>query len=322
VSVLNGAVGDYLAARQNGLAVDMHFVHQGRHLALTPTTILRAHPQPTAKLCILVHGLGCHEAIWTYPAPDRPEQNVSYGALLQEELGYTPFFLRYNTGLSIEENGRHFAGLVDELIASYPLQVEEIVLIGHSMGGLVIRHACHRAVQRRSAWVLKIAHIFYLGSPHEGAPLARLGRAATTALQAIPNPITQLIGDIFDRRSQGIKDLSAGTQIGSQTSPPQPGAQAPASQPMPWLPTAQHYLLAGAVTADPDHLASLLFGDGLVPIPKEARHATPSPGDAANEARRQALVKCFPKTHHMQLAYSPEVYAQLKTWCTTSRSEL
>lgn len=293
VSILNGAVGDYLRRRGNGLAVDMAFYHAGRPLTLSPAAVQAAHRQLTPRVCILVHGLGCHEAIWEYAAPDNPLRTVTYGALLQEELGFTPFYLRYNTGLAIHENGHHFAALLDTLLHNYPLPVTELLLIGHSMGGLVIRHACHFAGQQQMAWVPAVARIFYLGSPHGGAPLARFGRAATTTLHAIPNPITQLIGDVLNVRSQGIKDLSRGVQAPSDP------------QALPWLPTAAHFLLMGAVAETPDHPATRLLGDGLVPL---APPGATLPPDGAT-------IKNFPRTHHLQLAHDPEIYVSIKEAC-------
>lgn len=296
-SVINAAIGDYLHNQHNGLTIAMAFYHQQQPLTLTPEAILLAHPHPTAKLCILVHGLGCHEGIWGFPDPTQPQQTTSYGQMLQAELGYTPLYVRYNTGLPLAENGRSLAALLDELLASYPLPIEEIMLIGHSMGGLVIRSACAAASQGQSPWITQLRRVFYLGTPHDGADLAQLGYVATTVLHAVPNPITRLIGDIFNLRSQGVKDLRAGRPLGAK---PLNGASDDVD--IPWLETAHHYLIVGTLTHDPNHLATVFFGDGLVRLPG----TWPVHGDN---------VKVFPQVHHLRLAYDPDIYQQIKLWC-------
>ncbi len=306
-SLVNGAVGDYLAERQNGLAIDMGFYHRGRPLPLLPGALLMAHPQPTAKICILVHGLGCHEGTWTYSDDADPDRETSYGALLQSELGYTPFFVRYNTGLALAANGALLSTLIDDLMGCYPARVEEITLIGHSMGGLVLHSACHQAVEQQAGWVERVSRVFYLGTPHDGAHLARLAHTATAVLHAVPHPITRLIGAIFDWRSQGVKDLS----FGHSAARIEPTYQ----QPAPWLPQARHYLIAGALTDDPQHWATQLFGDGLVSAPRS--HPQQRDGDAA-PALTESQIKLLPRTHHLQLTRDPAVYEQIKHWCAAA----
>lgn len=306
-SLVNGAVGDHLAIRQNGLAIDMGFYHRGRPLPLRPEAVLDAYPQPTTKLCILAHGLGCHEGVWTYADGANPGDETSYGALLQSELGYTPFYVRYNTGLALAANGALLANLIGDLLACYPAPVDEIVLIGHSMGGLVLHSACQQAAGQQAAWVQQVSRVFYLGTPHQGATLARLAQTATTVLQTVPHPITRLIGAIFDWRSQGVKDLSFGHSA-ANLGPPD-------GQTVAWLPGARHYLIAGALTDDPHDLATQLFGDGLSPAPRP--HPRQQDGDGG-ASPKDVHVKLFPRTHHLQLTRDPAVYAQIKGWCTTA----
>lgn len=312
-SIVNGAVGDYLHARQNGLGIAMALYHHDRPLPLHREAILQAHPQPTARLCVLVHGLGCNEGVWTYQDPARPAGETSYGAALQADFGYTPFFVRYNSGLAIAENGRQLAALLADLVDAFPLPVAELILIGHSMGGLVIRHACHDAAQHQAPWVAHVRQVFYLGSPHDGAPLALLSHIAAEVLTAVPNPITKLIGDIFNLRSQGIKDLRAAPLIDahSHAHAAAAGEVAP-QQVVPWLMTAQHYLAVGALGDDPQHLATILLGDGLVLVPRLP--ATPPDGEGPDPILPEQIA-CFPRTGHLRLARDPAVYEQIRRWC-------
>lgn len=286
-SVVNGCFGDYLSQRDNGLAIDMAFYQNNRPLQLTPEALYDAFPAPTGKLCVLVHGLCCHEGAWDYPGdPAR-----SYGSGLHDDLGYTPLFLRYNTGLPIPYNGAALDALLEKLLATYPPAVEELVLIGHSMGGLVLRGACHFGAERGGAWVGKVSRVFYIGTPHEGAALERVGHLVNSVLHAVPHPLSALLGDVANQRSQGIKDLRHGTVI--------EGAAGIAA--VPWLASAQHYMIAGTVTDDPEHLAARLFGDGLVQPPRA--------GDN---------VRLFPGVGHMQLAHNDAIYRQIRTWCASA----
>src|SRR5437763_6717116 len=79
LGALNGAVGDRLAASGNPLALDMTLRGEGR----------------SPHIAVFVHGLCETDDAWALFG-DRP-----YGARLEEDLGYTPLYLRYNTGLHI-----------------------------------------------------------------------------------------------------------------------------------------------------------------------------------------------------------------------------
>lgn len=308
-SIVNGAVGDYLHARENGLGIGMGFYARGRPLPLTREALLHAHPRPTGRLCVLVHGLGCTEGIWAYPDPDRPGGLTSYGRALQADLGYAPLQVRYNTGLAIAQNGRRLAELLAELVAAYPAPVTDLVLIGHSMGGLVIRHACHRGAEEQAPWVALVRQVFYLGSPHDGAPLALLGHLTSELLTAVPNSITRLIGEIVNLRSQGVKDLRSAARPDGHAEPPGPSAPLGA---VPWLASAEHYLVFGTLTDDPQHLVAQLLGDGLVLVPDIPQ--APRDGAAPFPIPRER-VACFPRTDHLQLARDPAVARQIRAWC-------
>lgn len=307
-SLTNGLVGDYLHASQNGLAIDMAFYHLGRPLRLTGEAILAVHPRPTSRLCILVHGLSCHEGIWLYPDPSNPGHDTSYGVLLQRDFGYTPFFVRYNTGLALADNGARLAALLDELLACYPTPVDDILLIGHSMGGLVLRSACYVAAQQRAVWALRVSQIFYLGTPHEGARLARLGQATTAVLHAVPHPVTRLLGNILDSWSQGVKDLRLRQPLTTSVG----DGDAAKMEPMPWLHHARHHLIVGALNENPQQFATRVLGDGLVAVP--AVHPRRQAADASTPATDDTLT-VLPRTHHLQLTRDPAVYAQIKQCC-------
>ena len=98
-----------------------------------------------------------------------------HGAALARDLAYTPVYLHYNSGLHISTNGRAFAELLEALVRLWPVPLTELVLIGHSMGGLVARSACHYGALARHEWLRRLDKLVFLGTPHHGAPLERGG---------------------------------------------------------------------------------------------------------------------------------------------------
>ena len=288
VNILNGFVGDHLQARRNSLAIEMGFRIEGRPVRLEASAIRASLPAATSRLCILVHGLGCDEHVWQFAADGTDETNgvrhrqASYGSLLAEDQGYTSLFVRYNTGLSIEENGTKLARLLGELLVSYPSDVDEIVLLGHSMGGVVIRSACRAAEGTDEAWLAKLRHTIMLGAPLDGADLARFARLSSALLRVPSHPVTSLIGDVVDVRSRGIKDLSLGWRD------------------VPLPAGARHHEIFGALNRSRSHLATRLFGDGLV---------RSRAGNAPENVRH------FPGVGHLELAANQEVYRQIREWC-------
>jgi pimeloyl-ACP methyl ester carboxylesterase len=306
IGALNGVLGDYLRRRGNGLATPMELVRDGRALPLTPAALAGARP----RLVVLVHGLASTELVW------RMAGGEDYGALLGKDLGYSPFYLRYNSGLHISQNGEDLDALLERLVEAYPVPVEEIVLIGHSMGGLVIRSACHAgsmigAPPGERRWLPLVRRAIYVGTPHLGAPLERLGNVLTWTLSRIPNPYTRLVAEIVNLRSSGMKDL----RYGSLRREDWEGADADAllqnrRHPVPLLPHIRHHLIAGTLFADP--LTPVLFGDALVPLPSASGRA-----DARHRSAvfPQEHVHVLPSFDHLRLAHDPEVYAKVRSCC-------
>src|SRR5215213_7570954 len=69
--------------------------------------LLAAFPDATSRLAVFVHGLGETGAAWGWRG------KRTYGERLQDELSFTPLFVRYNTGRHVSENGRELARLLD-----------------------------------------------------------------------------------------------------------------------------------------------------------------------------------------------------------------
>ncbi len=303
ISILNGMFGDYLQQQNNGLAIDMALMLHDKPLLLDKASLRQAYPDSGGRLCLFVHGLCCNERSWEFAGDGGQPDGASFGSLLQAEFGLTPLFLRYNTGLPLARNGGHFSALLDELISAFPVPVTELILVGHSMGGLIMRSAFeHAATEPASAWPALVSKAFYLGTPHEGADLAKFAHATASVLEAVPNSITRLIGDVLNLRSEGIKNLRDGKPLGAAQA--SQGTAAPI-----WHAGLQHYLIAGTLHEDPQHIVNQVFGDGLVRVPGQA-----AAGGADMPAIADEHIKVFPGVHHMALLTDRAVYEQIRTW--------
>lgn len=305
LGILNGVIGDYLERTGNGLATEMQLVQRGRPLPMARTALARAYPDATPRVVVLLHGSSCTELSWQMP------DGTDYGALLARDLGYTPLYVRYNSGLAIADSGEALARLLETLVAEYPVPVDELLLIGHSMGGLVIRSACHVAKRQGLGWTGRVRRAIYVGTPHLGAPLERIGRVVAKILTAVDDPYTRLAADLGNLRSAGIRDLGdADLTHEDRARQCATLSLRDARHPVPLLPEIQHFLIAGSFSTDPR--IALLFGDALVPVASATfGHCT----DAATLGLPPSHIRFFAGVSHMRLPRSPEVYAQIRTWC-------
>jgi len=297
----------------------MEFRHDGRTVALDPETIRRTYPGAGPKLAVFVHGLSCNEQAWRfYSQENYGNPDTTYGSMLERELGYTPLYLRYNSGLHVSENGALLAEKLEELVNAWPVAVEEIVLVGHSMGGLVARSACHQGKQSRSAWIGSVRHIFCLGTPHLGAPLEKLGNVMGWALNV--SDLTRPIANIVNRRSDGIKDLRFGYLVEEDWQ----GRNADAllednRHDIPFLDSAAHYFVAATVTESPSDPLGYILGDTLVRFPSASGHGVQPPERISFRAVNKSHLGT---TTHLRLLNHPAVYDQIRFWLEPTRAAM
>jgi pimeloyl-ACP methyl ester carboxylesterase len=269
-AALNAIAGDRLESGLEPLAIRMAVRADGSDLDLTAREVADAFPHATCRMVVFVHGLAETEHSWQR----RSAESGHYGLRLQAEFGYTPVYIRYSTGRHVSENGRDLAWLLDGLTAAWPEQVDELLLVGHSMGGLVIRSACHYGRQESAAWADRVRHVFYLGTPHLGAPLARAAGFAGWALgkAAETRPFVTLVNG----SSPGIKDLRHGYVLaGDWAECDQDSCVRNHRRDTPLLPGANHITISATVTADLDHPLGAVVGDLLVqPASAHGRRGT------------------------------------------------
>ena len=301
LAALNGVMGDRLAASRSPLATPMTLWFQG---AALDRHAMPAKAAVTGKVLVLIHGLCMNDLQWT----------TQHSDALAAELGYTPIYVRYNTGLHTSQNGAAFSQQLETLLQHWPVKITDLTVLAHSMGGLVTRSALQQAQQGEKIWPKSLKNIVFLGTPHHGAPLERAGNWVDVLLGSTPfsapfKKLTQL-------RSAGITDLRYGFVVdadwqGHDRFRRQPDRRTPVPLPE----TVACYTVAATTAAKSkgkgSTVADRLIGDGLVPLPSAlGQHADP------------LRTLTFPKTQqfiaynmsHMALLHSPVVTQQVLAW--------
>jgi pimeloyl-ACP methyl ester carboxylesterase len=310
LGLLNGVVGDHLQKSNNGLDLGMSFRSHDHYVPLERAALLTALPAATPKLALFVHGLGTTEWSWCLAAEAyHGNPAINFGSLLERDLGYTPLWLRYNTGRHVSENGRLLSAELERLVAAYPAELEELVIVGHSMGGLVARSACHYGRQQNQRWIGLLRHVFCLGSPHRGAPLEKLGNVVSRVLGSIDLPATRIPARILSGRSDGIKDLRYGALVDEDWFGRDPDAlRDEGCHEVPLLPNVSYHFVSATVTSDPEHPLGHLVGDLLVRLPS-------SSGPVIRTGVFDIETRRFGGIMHHQLQNHPAVYAVLRQAC-------
>lgn len=303
LAAVNGLFGDLLESVRNPLAIRMSLRRHGRPLQLERSALAQAIDAPGGKLLVLVHGLCCDDLRWR-------RGNHDHGAALARDLGYTPLYLHYNSGRHVSINGREFAGVLERLVGEWPVPVDELVILTHSMGGLVARSACHYAREESLAWPARLRHMVFLGTPHHGAPLERhgnwlgvlLGRSALTA------PLARL-GKL---RSAGITDLRYGNVLDEDWQERDRFAhEGDLRRPVPLPKGVKCYAIAGSAGRRKSDLRERLLGDGLLPVDTAlGQHADPARRLAFPPSRQWVAFGC----HHLDLLNRAEVYEKIRDW--------
>ncbi len=307
VSVLNGVVGDKLLNTRFG--IEMNFYDQNTPIILDNNKLSERFASqniiPTPKVCILIHGLTDNETTWAF------SDKSDYGSLLKEDLGYTPLYLRYNTGLHISDNGQKLADILEKVFQNYPIEITEICIIAHSMGGLITHSACHYAQELGLTWTTRLKHIFLLATPHLGSFLEKFANLTTNILEKVPNWHTRLVGKVLNLRSAGIKDLRFGYLTEADWKDQDADRLLRNNKTPPSLILgASYYVISGRMTGKEKHWVSQLFGDILV----RSSSATARSKNTAEFNFPTENHYEFAKTYHHELTARREVYQKMIAW--------
>ena len=302
LAALNGILGDHLATRNNPLAIPMQFRRNGVPLTMGDHAFNQSVRQSDGKIALMVHGSCMNDLLWNRRGHD-------HGAALARDLGYLPVYLRYNTGLHISQNGREFADLIEVFIKQLPQPIE-LVIIAHSMGGLVSRSAYHYGKIAGHSWLNHLLKIVFLGTPHHGAPLERAGNWIDIILEISPYsaPFSRL-GKI---RSAGVTDLRYGNILDEDWKGRDRFEYSRDRRMAVPLPDGlKCYTIAATTSEKSSILGDKLIGDGLVTL-----------NSALGRHKNADLNLLFPETHqwiardmnHLDLLNHLEVYETIKHW--------
>ena len=296
VAALNGVLGDHLAASGNPLAIPMRLRRDGQPFDVTAIPWPNG---PSGKLLVLAHGLCMNDLQWNRKGHD-------HGAALARDLGYTPLYLHYNSGLHVSTNGRELAGLLESLVRHWPVPVEELAILGHSMGGLVARSACHYGRVEGHDWPRVLKRLVFLGTPHHGSPLERGGNWVDVVLGT--TPYTAPLARLGKIRSAGITDLRHGNLLDEDwTGRDRFERSSDPRRPVPLPEGVECYAMA-AVTKE--GLGGEWPSDGFVPSDSAlGHHEEPDLSLSLPESRRWVLHG----THHFDLL-GQEAYGKIREW--------
>jgi hypothetical protein len=306
VAALNGVIGDHLAASHNPLAVPMLVQSLGVCLPVDAKTLRACEPPLGSRLMLLVHGLCTGPAVWTRGGDDR-------AAALARALGYSPLHLQYNSGLHVSTNGRALSELLEGLLQAWPAPLEEVAIIGHSLGGLVARSALHYGAAARHAWRSTRLTMVFLGTPHHGAPLERQGHGVERILRL--SGFSAPFARLGRMRSAGITDLRHGNVLDEDWDGHCRFAHAHDTRRfLPLPPDVRGFAIAGSLGGHKRSPGTRLLGDGLVPVASAL-------GDHRDPSRRLSLPTSHQwvahGTSHLNLVSDPAVFQRIRQWLET-----
>jgi len=317
LAALNGRVGDYLAETRSPLAITMSWRRDGVPLELKPSSLTAAISNPTGKLLLMVHGLCMNDLQWprgtagTDNKQCHPYTDDGFvPSVLAEELGYTAVYLHYNSGRHISINGHQLAELVETLVANWPVPVEELTIVAHSMGGLIARSACHYGGAQKQRWLRHLKQMIFLGTPHHGVPRQRSGNWEDFVLGI--SPYTAPFARLGKIRSAGITDLRDANLVDEDWW--ESDRLAHSHDPHHQIPLPEGvlcYAVAATTGKQVGNVGDRFRGDGLVPLNSAlGQHDDPAlslPFFASSQ-----WIGCG--MNHLDLIRQPEVFTQLRTW--------
>jgi pimeloyl-ACP methyl ester carboxylesterase len=309
IAIISGLIGDVLETEGSPLAEPMAVRVDGAAVPLDSGALAAAFPEASPRIAVFLHGLVETESAWTLGG--RP----TYGERLETDAGFTALQIRYNSGRHISGNGKSLSELLDRLTARWPVEIESIALVGHSMGGLIARSACYAAAQDDRPWVQQVRQVVSLGSPHLGAPLEQAVHYVSAALAALPE--TRAVSGLLRRRSAGIRDLNQGSLVDEDWRDRDPDAlRAAACNEVPLLDGVMYFFVSATITRSPRHPLGRLLGDGMVLVPSASgRNRTRMIGFREEDGMHLAPANHFTMLNH------ESVYEKLLGWLTSATPE-
>ncbi|GEQ84659.1 permease [Patiriisocius marinistellae] len=302
-SVLNGLVGDYLKRTDNPLQIEMQFKNNGKNINLTKKGISRISPKVGSSILLMIHGSCLNDQNWSH-------NKHNHGAVLAKDFNKTPVYLKYNSGLHVSENGQQLNTFLKKLFSKWPVPVEEIRVIAHSMGGLVLRSALYYGQKENQVWTKSTKQIFFLGTPHQGAPLEKAGNYVEVLLNTIPyaKPFARLA----KIRGAGVTDLRYGNLLDEDWQDiDQHKIKGDNRTHVPLPVNIDCYTIAAVTSKETTKRMKLLQSDGMVDLKSAlGRHKKSSKNLKFQKEKTLVVYGC----NHVELLSNQEVFVQLQKW--------
>ncbi len=298
LATLDAFVGDRLVDDGSPLALPMALRCGSKDVIPGRDRLGAAFPGATGRLVMFVHGLAETDLAWM--GRDDEGRPWSYAHAL-EPHGWTGALVRYNTGRHIAANGMSLASLIENVVTGWPVPVVDLALVGHSMGGLVIRAACAYGVEAGQGWPRLVRSCVYLGSPHHGATLEQGVNVAGCLLGHLTG--ARPIAALLRLRSAGIQDLRHGLFTAGEDDS-LVGNSGPVL-----LATSRHHLVAAHLGSSERHPAAVLLGDLMV-----RRGSALGMGNRRTVAMEPCERETFPTTSHQGLLKDRRIAEALIGW--------
>lgn len=304
VAAVNGLIGDELRMLDDPQAIKLSVRKHGEDVVATPYPLRQAYPAATSHIVVFLHGLCEDDESWSQR---RRTVGSTYIDRVTDDTDGTPVLVRFNTGLHVSENGRHLDAMLRQLIDAWPVDVTRVTLIGHSMGGLVVRAATNYATADGQVWPQLVKDIVCLGTPHTGARLEKVAHLGSRLLRFWPESTP--FSTILESRSAGIVDLRHGyishDEWEGQDLTAQWGLDRIAAAP---LPHAEYHFVAATLGATRNHPLSAVLGDLLVHF--SSATGMGKHGPVVDGARFEYL----PSADHFTLLNHPQIGDWLVDW--------
>jgi hypothetical protein len=303
VPIINGLHGDSMDEKGHQALVKMSFRYKSRDIEISQIKDYINLSENKGKLIILIHGLMNDDNIWH----SNPEDLIQrMGSFLEKQNKANILYLRYNTGRHISQNGQDFSLLIQNLLDFYRKDITEIVIMAHSMGGLVTRSACYYAGKLDHNWISILKKVFLIGVPNEGSYVARIAHMTQYFMRKIDPTDNDKVAKFFEIRSNGIKDLSFGFLIDEdwQNTDYENKKVVKATKILP-LKNVEYFLIAGIVSDEKSKKKIFnFFGDGLV----EKKSALSNLFKENEMQSGLVNFKLFENENHLALLESKEVH--------------
>lgn len=300
-AAINGVVGDHLALTENPLAIEMELRFNNETLDFG--TVPKEKP-----LLIYIHGSAMSDI-------QLKRNGHHHGHKLAEDFGLSCITVRYNSGLHISENGEQLAAKLHELAEHVP--DVPIIILGFSMGGLVARSAVNLAERQSLSWRSRLHGMVFLGTPHHGAPLERMGNIFQKLLES--TGYSAPIARLARIRSAGVTDLRFGSILREHWSGADRFDHVPdARTPVPLPTDVLCFAVAGSLSKSLDEDPESLSGDGLVPVSSAlGEHENPALNLGLQEHEKKVILNCG----HLDLLDHPQVSQELHALLTNASKE-